>query len=82
MSDNLRGKIRKEVNEIADQCYGDTTIDDTTDAILALIERSAVERERKAFVVGFEYCEAVGRDISSKKLNAEYTRRYPLPKEE
>jgi hypothetical protein len=62
-----------------------------TDALCALFELSAVERERKAFVAGWRdgarYMADSGWDSSSDEWADEISRpysegRYPLPKEE
>ena len=48
--------------------------------ILALFERSAVERERKAFVAGV--CEEGDNTKTLEMVHKTAARRYPLPKEE
>lgn len=47
------------------------------DKIIAIVERTCVERERAAFVEGWEY----GRLYDKSDYKAEAVRSYPMPEE-
>lgn len=77
MSD-LREKVGEWLVELE---YENHSHREVLDAILALVERSAVERERKAFVAGVKSAEGY-IDLNPSWVEDEVSRRYPLPKEE
>ena len=90
MSDILRKEeamsdLRERVAQIIRERIYPIQSYEAIDLILALFERSAVERERVAFVAGvksgIDSIAGVG-NWNLVKIEAEADRRYPLPKEE
>lgn len=86
---NLREKVGEIVADtafkVAEAIMNDTVMD-ATDRILALFERTAVEREREAFVECAKWIDS-GEGLEAKAMlaggaEAEATRRYQLPKED